>query len=139
MEKRIKIKCGISCVCIIIGIAMIVLSLKLESLSEMQRAYIKGFGTSFSVASLAMLIKNIMALSNANSLKKREIEMTDERNVEISKKSMAITFRISMLVEAFTSLALVIADNDLGIHLGLLIGIQLIIFCISNVIISKKI
>lgn len=139
MEKKIKIKCAISCICIIIGIIMIVVSVKGKGLSAMQASYINGFGTSFSIASLAMLIRNIMAIRNAKSLRKREIELTDERNVEIYKKSMAITFRISMLIEAFVSLALVIADNELGIHLGLLIGMQLIIFCLTNVIISKKI
>ena len=118
---------------------MIALSLKLENLSEMQSGYISGFGTSFFVGALAILIKNIMSLRNADSLKEREIEMTDERNVEISKKSMAITFRISMLMEGTGSLALVIANNDLGIYLGFLIGIQIIIYCITSVIISKKI
>lgn len=139
MEKKLKIKCIVSCICIIIGIIIMILSLSIKSLSELQRSYMNGFGVSFTVVSIALLIKNGLSLRNPKALRKREIELTDERFREISAKSMAISFRICVMVEAVISIVLAFSNNEFGLYIGLLVGIQLIVYCISNVIISKKI
>lgn len=139
MEKRLKRKCIMSCICIILGIIFTVLSINVKEFSELQQSYMNGFGVSLTVASVALLIKNGLSLRNPEALRKREIEITDERSQKISTTSMAITFRICILVEAFLSATLAFTDNELGIYLGLLVGIQLIVYCISSVIISKKI
>ena len=52
---------------------------------------------------------------------------------------MAITFRISLILEALLAIGLVCANLEYGVYLGWLIGVQLVIFLLSNVIISKKI
>lgn len=85
-----------------------------------------------------MLIKSILALKNPEKLRKREIEETDERNVRIMEKSMAITFRICMLLQAITSIVLAAIDNEWGVYLGLIVGVELIVFAVSYVIICKK-
>lgn len=139
MEKKIKRKCILCGICIIIGILILIGSLQLEGLSEMQRSYMSGFGNSFTVISIVLFIRNIRAIQNPKKRKEREIELTDERNIEISTKSMAITFRISILMQATASIVFVFMNYELGLYLGFLIGIQLIIFIISNVIVSKKI
>lgn len=139
MKKRIQIKCIIACVLIVLGMVCIYLSLNMNGLSELQSSYINGFGTGLTVVSLALLVKFIMALLNTERLKKLEIEFTDERFKQIQTKSMAIAFKISLILEAFGSIALIILDYKLGTYLGLIIMAQLIIFIIANVIISKKI
>lgn len=139
MEKKLKMKCIISMFMIIIGIIIVVLSICINNLTELQQGYMSGFGTSLAVASFALLIKNGIALRNPKTIRKREIELTDERFQEISYKSMAITFRISITIEAFISAVLAFTNNKLGIYMGLIVGIQLVIYCITNVIISRKI
>ncbi len=139
MEKKLKIKCVVCVICILIGVSMIIIALKLNGISELQKSYMSGFGNSFTVVSLVLLIKNIIAISNPNNLRKREIELTDERNIKIATNSMAITFRICIILQAILSMVLAIMDNELGMYLGLLVGIQLIVYIITNVIISKKI
>lgn len=139
MEKKLKIKCVISSICVVIGIIVLALALKLENLSEVQSGFMTGFGTSFGLGSFILLVKNIIALRNPEKMRKREIEETDERKVTICTKSMAISFRLSMLLEAFLAIGLVCANLEYGAYLGWLIGVQLIIFLVSNVIISKKI
>ena len=138
MEKKLKIKCVVCVICILIGVSMIIIALKLNGISELQKSYMSGFGNSFTVVSLVLLIKNIIAISNPNNLRKREIELTDERNIKIATNSMAITFRICIILQAILSMVLAIMDNELGMYLGLLVGIQLIVYIITNVIISKK-
>lgn len=139
MKNKIKIKCIVCLILIVFGIAITILSLKLNGLSEIQKSYINGFGTSISVLSVVLLIKNLSSLKTNESLRKREIELTDERSIEIYTKSLAITFRICILLEALASFILVCMNDKMGINIGLLISMQLIVFIISNVIISRKI
>ena len=65
--------------------------------------------------------------------------MTDERNVQISTKSMALTFRIGILLQSLGSLILALMNNELGLYLGFIVGIQLVIYVLANIIISRKI
>ncbi len=140
MEKKLKRKSIIAFICIIVGVIAIILSLKLEGLSELQRAYISGFAEGLIPVSLVLLIKNILSLKNSKTLRKREIELTDERNIEIQVKSMAITFKLCILLQAIGSAILsIFMNNELGLYLGILVEIQLIVYVISSVIISKKI
>ncbi len=139
MERKLKIKCVISSIFIVIGVIVLVLALTSENLSEVQSGFMTGLGTSLGLGSLILLIKNIIALRNPDKLRKREITETDERTLTICTKSMAITFRISLILEALLTIGLVCANLEYGVYLGWLIGVQLVIFLLSNVIISKKI
>jgi len=140
VKEKLKRKCIIMAICVIVGIVIFVLSLVLKGLSESQQGYMSGFGLSFSIASCILLIKNLTSMKNAKTLRDREIELTDERNIQISTKTMAVTFRISIAIQSALSIILAIfMDNELGMYLGLLIGIELIVYVISNVIISKNI
>lgn len=138
MEKVLKLRCIYLVVVMIVGVIALVLAFALPNLSEMQSGFASGFGISVLVAGGAMLIKSILALKNPEKLRKREIEETDERNVRIMEKSMAITFRICMLLQAITSIVLVAIDNEWGVYLGLIVGVELIVFAVSYVIICKK-
>lgn len=138
MEKVLKLRCIYLAVVMIVGVIALVLAFSLPNLSEMQSGFASGFRISVLVAGGAMLIKSILALKNPEKLRKREIEETDERNVRIMEKSMAITFRICMLLQAITSIVLVAIDNEWGVYLGLIVGVELIVFAVSYVIICKK-
>lgn len=138
MEKVLKLRCIYLAVVMIVGVIALVLAFSLPNLSEMQSGFASGFGISVLVAGGAMLIKSILALKNPEKLRKREIEETDERNVRIMEKSMAITFRICMLLQAITSIVLAAIDNEWGVYLGLIVGVELIVFAVSYVIICKK-
>lgn len=139
MGKRLKIKCVICIALILIGVTMTILSFQVKDLTEMQSGYMNGFGTSMAVVSLILFIKNIVTLRSPKNLRDREIQLTDERNVQISTKSMAITFRIGILLQSLGSLILALMDNELGLYLGFIIGIQLVIYVLTSSIISKRI
>lgn len=139
MKEKLKMKCVVCGVLIVIGIVMIILAIQLEGLTEMQSGYMSGFGNSVVAASLVLLIINLIALRNPKKLKAREIELTDERNIQIQTKSMAVTFRICILLKSIGSVMLVIMNNELGIYFGLLVGIELIVYVLASVVISKKI
>ena len=140
MKEKLKRKCIVMAICVVIGIIVFALSLVLKGLSESQQGYMSGFGLSFSIASCIILIKNLTSMKNAKTLRDREIELTDERNIEISRKTMAITFRVSLAIQSALSIVLsIFMNNELGMYLGLLIGIELIVYVISNIIVSRNI
>ena len=125
MKNKIIRKCVISVIFIVIGILVLLYGL--------------GFGVGLIAAAGVLLIKNGRAVFNPEIYKKREIELTDERLQEISINSMAITFRISILLEAILSVVLAFTENKLGVYMGLIVCIQLIIYIIANIFVSKKI
>lgn len=139
MGKRLKIKCVICVILILIGVTMTILSFRLKDLTEMQLGYMNGFGVSVAIVSLILFIKNIVTLKSPKNLRDREIQLTDERNVQISMKSMALTFRIGIFLQSLGSLILALMNNELGLYLGFIVGIQLVIYVLTSIIISKKI
>ncbi len=139
MGKRLKIKCVLSAILMIIGIASLIFAFQIGEDNEVKKGFMSGFGTSLLIGSFVLLVKNLSALRNPEKLRKREIKETDERSVAIYTKSMAVTFRISVILEAIIAVGLVCANVEYGAHLGSLIGAQMIIFIICSIIISKKI
>ena len=134
MEKKLKKKCIISVICTVIGVIIAIVPLYVKGLSEIQSTYINGFGTSFTVVCFVLFVKNVRSLKDPKTIRNREIELTDERN------SMAITFRICILLQAILSIILVtFMNSELGMYLGLLVEIQLLVYVISSVIFSRKI
>lgn len=97
-------------------------------MNELQRGYLSGFGTSLTVACAMFLIKNLLSLKGPKLLRKREIY----------RSSLAVTCKICLIVESLASIILVCLNQLLGIYLGWIIGIELIIFCVSNVFITRK-
>lgn len=125
--------------CLVLGIFVSILAYGLGNLNETQSSFMGGFGISLAVVGFIMLIRNLTTLSNPKLLKDKEIEVNDERNIQISIRSMALTFRICILLQALASVVLVILDDEGGLYLGLSVGIQFIIYLICYVFVSKKI
>lgn len=139
MKKRLQIKSICAMVCIVVGIIVEILIFQLKGLSETQISYMNGFGISLTIVGIVILFKHLTTLFNPTLLKKCEIETNDERNIQISIRSMAIAFRICILLQALASVLLIILDNDGGLYLGFAVGIQLMVYLISYLFISKKI
>lgn len=138
MEKKLKIQCIYLGVLVVMAAIIWIVAVMVPNLSEMQRGFVSGLGTSIFTFGGVLLVKNIMALRNPDKLRQREIEETDERNVHIYEKSMAITFRICLGIQALASIILVAMNNEWGVNLGLIAGGELLVFIICNVIIGKR-
>lgn len=139
MKKRLEKKSIYSMFCLVLGIVISILAYGLGNLNETQSSFMGGFGISLAVVGFIMLIRNLTTLSNPKLLKDKEIEVNDERNIQISIRSMALTFRICILLQALASVVFVILDDEGGLYLGLSVGIQLIIYLICYAFVSKKI
>jgi hypothetical protein len=120
-------------ICLIVGIISFASGYKSDN------AYLYGFGTGLIVASSILLIKQIVINKDPKKLHQQEVAENDERNKMICTASFAITFRLSILLEAIFSVILAYKSLvDLSELLGFVVCIQLIIYLITYFIISKK-
>ena len=122
-------------ICLIVGIISFASGYKSDN------AYLYGFGTSLIVASSILLIKQIVINKDPKKLHQQEVAENDERNKMICTASFAITFRLSILLEAIFSVILayksLVGQYQFNLP-GFVVCIQLIIYLITYFIISKK-
>ena len=139
MENKIRRKRILNIIYTIIAIIAIIVSKKIKGLSEDQQSYIIGFWGGVLIANIAYLIKNTVSLKSKDLIRKREIELTDERLKNISEKSMAITFKIIITIEAIASIVLGVLKTEYGMYLALILLGEVILYCIISAILSRKI
>lgn len=115
-RKAIKIRMWVSVIFILIGLKCILLVLlnqvgELQSLTanfgidlvniSFMEGFYTGFGSALIIASICIIIKNIMLLKNEKKFKKAEIEYIDERNQFIRDITFITTSYIFMVILAF--------------------------------------
>ena len=78
-------------------------------------------------------------MKNQEMTKKIENANNDERLKVINHESMAISFRISLIIEAVISIICAIYNKmEIAEYLGFAICFQIIVYLITYFIISKK-
>lgn len=122
-KKAIRIKIGVCAVMILIGLKCILLVLlnqvgDLQSLTskfgihlvnfDFMQGFYSGFGGALIVASISIIIRNVVLLKNDEKFKKAEINYFDERNRFISSITFNTTSYIFLVALAF---AIVIAGT----------------------------
>lgn len=140
MNKMLKKKIITGSIFIIIGTLFLVCSnFVLKNLNVDVKSYINGFGSGLTGIGIFFVIKSIIGIVKPEKGKKMENVYNDERLWSISNKSMAITFRFSMLLEAVASLICAIMNKMVfAEYLAIIIFIQTAIYIITYFILSKK-
>ncbi len=138
MSKYIKHKLVGALLCL--GVGMIVL---IYAFSDTQKEEIHSYLLGFVLGILAVAVYFlILVFSSLKSEKiKHHIEMkeTDERYKYIYHMAMACTFRLSISIEAIASIACAFLNQmSLARELGLLVGMQLILYLVFYLIIKIK-
>ena len=105
MNKIIKRKLVGAIICLVIGIiCLIYLAVNHEKINEELLSYISGFSTGIISIGIITVIKYIRIMKNEKMSKKIENANNDERLKLINSEAMAISFRISVLMEAIASI-----------------------------------
>lgn len=94
--NRIKIKIAFAIVIVLAGVA--ILFLPKESLSHLVSGYRYGVAGGLFGAGIATIINNLVFLRNKEARQKEFISQTDERNILISKKSLGLSWFITLFV-----------------------------------------
>ena len=140
MNKIIKRKLIGSMICFILGISsLIFLAISYEKISEELLSYLSGFSSGIIVIGIITLIKYTRIMKNEKISKKLENANNDERLKIINNKSMAISFRISVIIEAVISMICAVYNKmEIAEYLGLAICFQIIVYLLTYFIVNKK-
>lgn len=140
MNKIIKRKLIGAATCLVLGIiSLIILAINHKIISEELLSYVSGFSSAIITVGLITLIKYTRIMKNQEMIKKLENANSDERLKVINNSSMAISFRISIIVEAIISIICFICNKmEISKYLGFAICFQLVLYLATYFIISKK-
>ena len=140
MNKIIKRTLIGAAICLILGIiSLIILAINYKIISEELLSYLSGFSSGIIVIGVITLIKYTRIMKNQEMTKKIENANNDERLKVINHESMAISFRISLIIEAVISIICAIYNKmEIAEYLGFAICFQIIVYLITYFIISKK-
>ena len=140
MNKIIKRKLIGAAICLVLGIiSLINLAINYKIISEELLSYVSGFSSAIITVGLITLIKYTRIMKNQEMIKKLENANSDERLKVINNSSMAISFRISIIVETIISIICSICNKmEISRYLGFAICFQLVLYLATYFIISKK-
>lgn len=140
MNKIIKRKLIRTIICFALGIAcLIFIAFNFEKIDENLLSYLSGCSTGIITVGIITLIKYTRVMKNERIRKELENANNDERLKINNNESMAITFRISALLEAIISIICAVNNKmEIAEYLGFAICFQIIVYLITYFIISKK-
>ncbi len=138
MTKQMKYKLVDASLCLIIGIALLVYNFCCPQSKEVHE-YILGFVVG--IVSVAIYFFVLIGISYKNKKVKYNIETKaqDERYQYLYHMAMACTFRCSIFLEGLVSIVCAFLNQmTYSEVLGLLVGIQLMIYLIFYTVIKIK-
>lgn len=139
MNKVVKRKLIGSIFCFIIGVGVMISSIIFTiNLSDELHSYLLGFACGILGVGVYRLYIVLRVAKNPSKGKELENNENDERLLHISNKSMSITFRLSVIVEAILSLIYAFINIEIAKYLGIIVGIQLIVYVVIYFIMSKN-
>ena len=134
-KKKLKTRLYFGISYIVLGLALIVVSLVTQSAHE----YLSPFGAALLVIGIVRVKSHIVISRNEESIKKQQIRETDERNLAISNKARSISFNVYIIL---TSMAIIVLQilriSELATILGGSVCALLVIYWISYFILHKK-
>lgn len=134
-RKKLKIRLFIAIGYIILGIAMIVAF----NVIRTENNFLSSFGFALTIIGIAQIRNYLMITKNEETMKKRQIAETDERNISIANKAKSVSFIIYVILACVSVIVLEILNKtQLAIILSGTVWVLISIYWISYWIISKK-
>lgn len=140
MNKTIKRKMIGSIICFLIGgLALFYTILNRSIITNELNSYLSGFTCGIIFVGAYLMYLSIIAIKNPQKGKELENSENDERIKMISNESMAITFKISLLLEAIISIILAFTGKiEISEYIGFIISFQLVIYLIAYYNLQRK-
>ncbi|MBQ9936903.1 MAG: hypothetical protein IJO86_01085 [Oscillospiraceae bacterium] len=134
-RKKLKIRLSIAIGYIILGLAMIITF----NIIKTENEFLSSFGFALIVIGIVQIRKYIMITKNEETIIKRQIAETDERNISIANRAKSISFIIYVLLAAVLVIVLELLNKtQLAMIISGTICVLILIYWISYWIISKK-
>ena len=134
-RKKLKIRLFIAIGYIILGLAMIVAF----NIIKTENNFLSSFGFALVVIGIAQIRKYIMITKSEETITKRQIAETDERNISIANKAKSISFIIYVILASMAIIVLEIFNKtQLAMIISGTVWVLILIYWISYWIISKN-
>ncbi|MBQ5840780.1 MAG: hypothetical protein IIW40_02375 [Clostridia bacterium] len=134
-KKKLKIRLFIAIGYLIIGPAMIVAF----HIIKTENDFLSSFGFALTVIGIAQIRKYFIITKNEETIAKRQIAETDERNISIANKAKSISFMIYVLLASVSVIVLEICNKtQLAIILSGTVCVLILSYWISYWIIHKR-
>ncbi len=134
-KNKLKTRLYYGIICIALGAIMIIGVTATKSENE----YISAFGFALAMVGVARIIQYLKITKNEDSIKKQEINETDERNLSIIQKAKSTTFSIYLLISCSVVIVTALIDMpDVAKWIGYSQFVLVIIYWICYWIYQKK-
>lgn len=134
-RKKLKIRLWVAISYIVLGIAMTTVAI----VSRTENQFISSFGLALAVMGIARIRNYFLITKNEDTLRKREITETDERNVSIVNKARSTAFTVYILLAGIFVIVMGLLDKiELSIWVSYSVALLVFVYWICYLIYQKK-
>ena len=135
LEKQLKLN---TLICCLFPSVLILCKQLVKNRNDFAQGLVFGVCTGVMVVAVYFLVKNYTVLHDEEKLKKLYIEVTDERNIAITKESLKTSSTISMVVIALASIVSGFFSEAISITLASVLLVNALITIIVQTYYKKK-
>ncbi|MBE6582404.1 MAG: hypothetical protein E7648_03975 [Ruminococcaceae bacterium] len=134
-KKKLKIRLWVAISYIVLGIAMATVSI----VSKTENQFTSSFGLALTVMGIARVRNYFLITKNEDTLRKREITETDERNVSIVNKARSTAFTVYILLAGIFVIVMGFLDKiEISIWVSYSVALLVFVYWICYIIYQKK-
>ena len=134
-KKKLKIRLWVAISYIALGIAMATVAI----VSKTENQFISSFGLALTVMGIARVRNYFLITKNEDTLRKREITETDERNVSIVNKARSAAFTVYILLAGVFVIVMGLLDKiEISVWVSYSVALLVFVYWICYIIYQKK-
>ena len=134
-RKKLKIRLFVAIGYMILGLAMIVIF----NITKTENDFVSSYGFALTIIGIVRIRNYFMITKNEETITKRQIAETDERNISIANKAKSVSFMIYVLLACVSVIVLELLNKtQLAMVLSGTVWVLVLIYWISYWIICKK-
>ena len=134
-KKKLKIRLWVAISYIVLGIAMVTVAI----VSKTENQFISSFGLALTVMGIARVRNYFLITKNEDTLRKREIAETDERNVSIVNKARSAAFTVYILLAGIFVIVMGLLDKiEISVWVSYSVALLVFVYWICYIIYQKK-
>ena len=134
-RKKLKIRLFTAISYIIIGVALGIVF----NIINTENNFLSSFGFALVIIGIVYVRKYLLITKNEDTIKKRQIIESDERNISIANKAKSVAFSTYFFLACVAIIVLEILNKtQMAMMLSGTVGVLTLIYWISYFIIGKK-
>ena len=134
-RKKLKIRLFLAIGYIVIGLAMLVVF----NIIKAENEFLSSFGFALIVIGIVRIRNYIRITKNEETIIKRQIAETDERNISIANRAKSVAFIVYVIFASVSVIILQLLNKTpLAVILSGTVSVLVLIYWVSYWIISRK-